>query len=100
MRPTKRTYGAPPTPLALMLLMLLFGLVSPAPALAQHFDVLIRGGRVIDGTGNDWFRADVAISQGRIVQLSRRPLDASSAARVIANFPRGRKHSRPTAQNA
>ena len=30
-------------------------------------DVLIRGGRVIDGAGNPWYRADVAIAGDRIV---------------------------------
>ena len=29
-------------------------------------DVLIRGGRVIDGAGNPWYRADVGIADGRI----------------------------------
>lgn len=33
------------------------------------FDILIKGGRVIDGTGNPWFRADVAIEEGRIVEI-------------------------------
>ena len=35
-------------------------------ALAADFDVLIRNGRVIDGAGNPWYRADVAIKDGRI----------------------------------
>ena len=33
------------------------------------YDVLIRGGRVLDGTGNPWFRADVAIREGRIAAV-------------------------------
>ena len=36
------------------------GLLPPGAA-AQQFDVLIRGARVIDGSGNPWFRADGAI---------------------------------------
>ena len=35
-------------------------------ALAADFDVLIRNGRVIDGAANPWYRADVAIKDGRI----------------------------------
>lgn len=33
-------------------------------------DVLIRGGRVIDGTGNPWFYGDVAIEGDRIVAVT------------------------------
>ncbi len=34
-------------------------------------DVLIRGGRVIDGAGNPWYRADVGIADGRIAAVGR-----------------------------
>jgi len=33
------------------------------------FDVLIRNGRIVDGTGNPWFRADVGIKDGRIAKI-------------------------------
>lgn len=53
-----------------------------APAHAQErFDVLIRGGRVIDGSGNPWFEADVGIRDGTIVAVGR--LDGAAAARTI-----------------
>ncbi len=48
---------------------------------AQQYDIVIRNGRVLDGTGNDWFRADIAISGDRIVRVGRMP-DAT-ASRVI-----------------
>lgn len=35
------------------------------------YDVLIRNGRVMDGTGNPWIRADVGISGGRIAAIGR-----------------------------
>ena len=34
-------------------------------------DVVIRGGRVIDGAGNPWYRADVGIAGGRITAVGR-----------------------------
>ena len=48
------------------LLTLLALAALPRPATAQVHDVLIRNARVFDGTGNDWFRADIAISGDRI----------------------------------
>jgi N-acyl-D-amino-acid deacylase len=32
----------------------------------QPFDILIRNGRVLDGTGNPWYRADIGITGDRI----------------------------------
>ena len=42
---------------------------GPARAPAPVNDVLIRGGRVLDGTGSPWFRADVAVRGDRIVAI-------------------------------
>jgi N-acyl-D-amino-acid deacylase len=53
---------------------------SALPA-QQKFDVLIRNGRVMDGTGNPWIRADVALRGDRIVSIGRLP-DAT-ATRII-----------------
>ncbi len=33
------------------------------------YGVLIRNGRAVDGTGNPWFRADVAVKDGRIAAI-------------------------------
>lgn len=46
-----------------------------------HFDLLIRGGRVLDGTGNPWQRLDVGITGDRIRAVGR--LDQATASRVI-----------------
>ena len=45
------------------------------------FDLIIRGGRVVDGAGNPWFPADVAISGDRISEVGR--LDGAEAEREI-----------------
>src|SRR5215467_6370108 len=50
-------------------------------AFAQTYDVIIRGGHVIDGAGNPWIKADVGIRGGRIVRIGR--LDSAQASRVI-----------------
>lgn len=51
---------------------------SPA---APEFDLLLVGGRVVDGSGNPWFQADVAIRGDRIVAIGQ--LRGRSARRVI-----------------
>ncbi len=35
------------------------------------YDIVIRNGRILDGEGNPWARADLAISNGRIVKIGR-----------------------------
>ena len=47
----------------------------------MEFDLLIKGGFVVDGTGNPWFYADIGILDGRIVEISRE-IDAD-AKRII-----------------
>lgn len=49
---------------------------------AETYDTIVQNARIIDGTGNPWYKGDVAIKDGRIAALGN--LDpASSAPRVI-----------------
>ncbi|MCW3992580.1 MAG: D-aminoacylase [Candidatus Bathyarchaeota archaeon] len=45
------------------------------------FDVVIRDGRIIDGTGNSWYRADVGVKDGRIARIN--PIPLKEAERVV-----------------
>ena len=57
-------------------------LLFAASAWAQAgYDVVITNGRIVDGSGNPWYVADVGIRDGRIVAIGR--LDATGAKRVI-----------------
>ena len=65
-------------------LVALLMLAGVREAQAQEFDVLLRGARVLDGTGNPWYYADVAITGDRISAVgdlaqarARRVVDAS-----------------------
>jgi N-acyl-D-amino-acid deacylase len=47
-------------------------LLAASPLAAQsdtRYDIVIRNGRVLDGAGNPWIAADVAIKDGRIVKV-------------------------------
>src|SRR5262245_3325581 len=59
-------------------------IAGPALAAEDALDVVIRGGRVVDGTGAPWYVADVGIQGGRITKIGRigadggkRTIDAS-----------------------
>ncbi len=54
--------------LAAFALLLVAGARSAAP---ESFDVIITNGRVIDGSGNPWFRADIGIRDGRIAAIGK-----------------------------
>ncbi len=53
--------------LALLILLLLVA----APARGQERSILIRNGRVLDGSGNPWLRADVLVVGDRISAVGR-----------------------------
>ncbi len=55
--------------------------LAAAPLSAQSFDVLIRGGRVLDGSGNPWFAADVGIRGDAIAAIG--DLSGAVADRVV-----------------
>jgi N-acyl-D-amino-acid deacylase len=65
-------------------LMTLVAAVPPAasrPASGQTFDIIIRKGHLIDGTGSPWVSGDLGIRDGRITDIGN--LAGASAGRVI-----------------
>jgi N-acyl-D-amino-acid deacylase len=52
------------------ILLALLPIVSTASG-QQHYDVIIRNGHIIDGTGSPWYSADVGIRDGRIAAIGR-----------------------------
>ena len=55
-------------------------LQSAHPAVV-NFDLVITNGRIVDGTGNPWFRADIGIKDGRIVRIGK--IDPAHGSRSI-----------------
>jgi len=64
-------------------LLLGITIVPSAQRPARQFDVLIVNGRVVDGTGAPWFRADVGITGDRIAAIGTLG-DATAATRIDA----------------
>ncbi|MGC1242515.1 MAG: D-aminoacylase [Chryseosolibacter sp.] len=46
-------------------------LLVPGFSSGQRYDLLLTGGKIIDGTGNGWFYGDVAILDGKIAAVGR-----------------------------
>src|SRR6266508_2707211 len=47
-----------------------------------EFDIVIHGGRIVDGAGNPWFFGDVAIKNGRIASIGK--INPENGARAIS----------------
>jgi N-acyl-D-amino-acid deacylase len=54
---------------------------AQAPSAQTPYDVIISGGRVVDGTGNAWFYGDVAIRGDRIARIAPTGMLRSASAK-------------------
>jgi len=52
---------------------LFFLLLFPLLTIAQNpaCEILIRNGKIIDGTGNNWFYGDIAVNKGKIIGIGK-----------------------------
>src|SRR5690606_34000168 len=63
-------------------LIILIVAMLPIVGMAQSFyDIIIRNGKVVDGSGNPWFIADVGVKDGKIVRIGN--LGEATAEKVI-----------------
>src|SRR5437660_10998682 len=61
--------------------ILIPALAGMTTAQSQPYDLLLRNGRIVDGTGGPWYRADIAIRGDTIVRIA--PSISEPATRVI-----------------
>ena len=53
----------------ILALLTLVGCAPPESGKEQQYDLIIRNGRIIDGTGSPWYSGDIAIREGRIAAI-------------------------------
>ncbi len=76
-------------------------LAASAAAVGADFEILIRNARVVDGSGNPWFRADIGIRDGRIARHREsvgRPPPTASSTPTAASSRRASSTSTPTSK--
>ncbi len=66
---------------AILSAFLLLALPTTCAQLSQPYDIIIKSGRIIDGTGNPWYRADLGIRSGKIAEIGN--LEDKKAKRMI-----------------
>ncbi len=49
----------------------------------RGLDLVIRGGKVLDGTGNPWFSADIGVEDGKIVKIGK--IEEKGSVEIDAN---------------
>lgn len=52
---------------ALLLVFITFSLSLSLAA--EDFDILIKNGKIVDGTGNPWFYSDIGIIGDKIIEI-------------------------------
>ncbi len=63
--------------LALPVLLAIYCVFSPTTSGGGNdapYDLLIKNGKIVDGTGNPWYYGDVAVRGSKIVGLGKVPL--------------------------
>ncbi len=65
----------------LLLIAILFSSFDVSAQPSAKYDLVITNARIVDGTGNPWFRGSIAVKDGRIVKVGW--FDASGARETI-----------------
>src|SRR5207248_8097829 len=67
-----------------LLLILFFGIFT-ASAFSQQYDMLIRNGKIVDGSGNPWFYGDLGIIGDGIAFVGHAASEVKAKRRVDAS---------------
>jgi N-acyl-D-amino-acid deacylase len=58
--------------LAIVLVACTRASTAPTPSYPSSYDIVISGGKIVDGTGNPWMYGDIGIKNGRIARMTPR----------------------------
>ncbi|MBT7892871.1 MAG: D-aminoacylase, partial [Deltaproteobacteria bacterium] len=53
--------------------------------MAEKFDLLIKGAKIVDGTGNPHYKSDVGIIKGRIARIEQKISSDAAKAEIQAD---------------
>ncbi len=83
-------------PLLILVAFLAVGVVSSTAAQGPSYDLVIRNGRIVDGSGSPWYRSDVAIRGDTIVRVAPSIADATTrvSALRVGRVPFGKESGR------
>src|SRR6516225_4991259 len=78
------------TPICLLLLLVCFLPLTPTATTKSQddapFDLVLRGGKIVDGTGNPWFYGDLAVKGDKIAALGKIDLKAGKREIDVRGF--------------
>ncbi|MEO7768264.1 MAG: amidohydrolase family protein, partial [Ferruginibacter sp.] len=57
-------------------------MIPPALSAQKQYDIIIKNGKIIDGTGNNWYYGDIAVKNGRIA-LIQKVIVTNGSAKII-----------------
>src|SRR5437899_924318 len=72
----RRSPGCPKTVRVILAAVLSVAATALLANPEANYDLVIRGGRIVDGTGNPWFYGDLAVNADRIAAVGRVAGDA------------------------
>ena len=67
--------------IATLLFLLVLAGISCQPSSEGPYDIIIQNAKIVDGTGNPWYQADIGIYRDKIASIGK--LDARLAKRVV-----------------
>jgi N-acyl-D-amino-acid deacylase len=67
--------------ITLLFCFVMAGCAHQSPSSIKTHDIVITNGRIVDGAGNNWFRGDIGIRDGKIVDIGK--FVAPDAKRII-----------------